>query len=35
MKDDEYNIIVDTNDFEQDDDNSTNLNSSKVCRKVS
>ena len=32
MKDDQNEIIVDTNDFELDD-NSTNLSSSKVCRK--
>ena len=33
MKDDQNEIIVDTDDFEQDDDNSTNLSSSKVRRK--
>ena len=33
MKDDQNGIILETDDFEQDDDNSVNLNSSKVCRK--
>lgn len=33
MKDDQNEIIVNTDDFEQDDDNSTNLSSSKVRRK--
>ena len=33
MKDDQNEIIVDTDNFEQNDDNSTNLSSSKVRRK--
>lgn len=33
MKDDQNEITVDTDDFEQDDGNSTNLNGSKTFTK--